>query len=95
MANELKEICELSNDANILAVYLKVKVGAGGYWNPYTGQIASGTSYARLKAVLIETEKGKALWKNEVQLREIPKPDDPDFRQAINLLFQNLKCRKE
>ncbi len=95
LVSDLKEICESSDHANILAVHLKVKLGPHGYWNPYTGQIGSGMSYARLKAVLIETDNGRPLWKNQVQLREIPIPDDTDFLEAINLLFKNLKFRKD
>lgn len=79
---------------NILVLDLKVQVGPGGSWNPLSGGIKSGMSYSRIRAVLIDTKSGNALWKSKLQLREIPDPTDQDFIQSINLLYKNLK-RKE
>ena len=94
LANYLKAFGESSNNANILVLLLRVKVGSSGTWDPFSGAITSGSSYTRLKAVLVETKSGRSLWKNEVQLREIPKPDNPNYKKAVNLLFENLKTHK-
>jgi len=94
LANDLKTFDESSDNANILVLLLRVKVGSSGTWDPYGGAITSGNSYTRLKAVLVETKSGRSLWKNEVQLREIPKPDSPNYKKAVSLLFENLKTLK-
>ncbi len=94
LANDLKEFSGFSNNTNILVLLVRVKVGPCGTWEPFGGAITSGSSYTRLKAVLVETVSGRSLWKNEVQLREIPKIDNANYKKAINLLFKNLKTFK-
>ncbi len=94
LANDLKAFGESLNNANILVILLRVKVGSSGTWDPFSGAITSESSYTRLKAILVETKSGRSLWKNEVQLREIPKPGNPNYKKAVNLLFENLKTHK-
>jgi hypothetical protein len=80
-----------SSSLNILVLDLKVKVGEGGSWDAYSGAITSKNHYAKLRAILIDASEGKVLWRNEVQLRDLPKPGKKNFSQAIQTLFQTIK----
>lgn len=80
-----------SSSPNILVLDLKVKVGTGGSWDPYSGAITSKNHNSRLRAVIIDGSEGKVLWRNEVQLRDIPSPNKKNFLDAIQILFQTLK----
>jgi len=91
LADDLKVLAESSDNAGVLILMLRVKVGPSWTWNPYSGAITSSSSYTRLKAVLVETESGHKLWKNEVQLREIPDPESLYYKEAVKLLLENLK----
>lgn len=75
----------------VLALSGIVKVGQAGSWDPFSGAISSNNSYTRIKGVLINTELGTILWRNEVQLRAIPMADKKDLIESIQALFQNLK----
>ncbi|NOZ26085.1 MAG: hypothetical protein GXO94_08380 [Nitrospirae bacterium] len=94
LTEDMKVLAESSNNAGILIFMLRVKVGPSGTWNPYTGAITSSSSYTRLKALLVETGSGRKLWKNEVQLREIPAPESHGYKDAVKLLLENLKTDK-
>jgi hypothetical protein len=76
---------------NILVVDVRVKVGEGGSWNPYSGAITSRNHYTILRAVLISTSEKKVLWHNEVQLRDIPRPKSRKLSRAMEILFQDIK----
>lgn len=75
----------------ILALSIRVKIGNESTYNFYTGAITDDGSYSRLKAVLIDSEGGGNLWKNEVQLNNIPISENKDYVNAIKLLFHELK----
>ncbi len=94
LADDLKVLAESSDNADILIFMVRVKVGPDGTWNPFNGAITSNSSYTRLKALLVETKNGRSLWKNEVQLREIPDPESSDYKKAVKLLLENLKTAK-
>lgn len=94
LVNDLKALAVSLNDTNILVLLLRVKVGPSGTWDPFSGAITSGSSYTRLKALLVEIKTGRSLWKNEVQLREIPDPESSNYKKAVSLLFDNLKTDK-
>lgn len=94
LINTIKAIGKSTNYSNLLVLYLKVKVGPASSWNPFSGQIKSGISYSRIKAVLIESLSGTILWQNEIQFREIPKQGSSTFYKAINLLFTNLISKR-
>lgn len=62
-----------SLDADLAIVsFLKVKVGRGGYWDPYSGGIYPGTSTSQLVLAIIDLRKAKVVWTNEVFARRGP-----------------------
>jgi len=73
---------------------LKVKVGSGGSWDPNSGAITSSNTYSVLRAALLNCEEGSVLWKNQVLLRQLPKPGDPKFNEALMLLYENFPQNK-
>jgi len=74
----------------LLAISLKVKVGAGGTWNPYNGMITSGTSYSIVQAVLIDSRNESIFWKNKVLFRKVPSEVSTDLFDSSEMLFANL-----
>lgn len=92
ITKSMKKLSESSGGTELLALLIKVKVGPRAFIDPiFSGATASGASYTRLKAVLYDIKTGYCLWSNEVQLLERPKPNDSEYIEAINLLYNNLE----
>ncbi len=92
VTKSMKKLSESSGGTELLALLIKVKIGPKAFIEPiFSGATASSASYTRLKAVLYDAETGSCFWSNEVQLLERPKPNDSEYIEAINLLYDNLK----
>lgn len=89
--SDLQAFGKSSSSSNFLVLDLKVKVGTGSSWNPVSGAISSKNHISRLRAVLIDVSEGRVLWRNEVQLRDLPSPNKKNFLDAIQQLFQTIK----
>ena len=92
-------LLRLANDSSTVASSLfildmKVKVGQSGSWDSNTGAITSKNHTTRLRAILIDVRSQTVLWKNEVLLRAVPKPQNNDLNKTILALFDNLKMKK-
>jgi hypothetical protein len=60
-------------DADLVIVsLLKVKVGRGGYWDPYSGGIYPGTSTSDLMLAILDLREHRVIWTNEVFARRGP-----------------------
>lgn len=82
----LQELQEVSGASAAFVQTLRVKVGMGGGWDPYTGQIWQGTSSSDVKVALISLRTGEHLWANEVFVRCLPY--GARFAEAVRLLFE-------
>ena len=71
----------------VLATLLVVKLGPGGSYNSFTGQITSPTSSSVLSAALLSAPANATLWNNDVLLRSVPRPTDAGYRDALGALF--------
>lgn len=91
----LQQLSSIDPDLAILSLYLHVKVGPGGYWNPNSGAIRSSMSSSHFQICLIHCGTGQVLWKNEVLLRKIPKVDDSKYAESLRLLYTNFPGKKE
>ena len=92
----LRRMTSVKPNLIVLAQYLNVKVGAGGYWDPFSGAIGSSTSKSVLRASLIHCSSGDVLWNNEVLMRTIPKPNhNSEFAESLRALYVNFPKRKE
>ena len=76
--------------AAVLVQYLRVKVGPGGFYDPFTGDLSTSASTTHLRAGLVDCQTGCVLWRNSVLLREVPKPDSPDLARALQQLYSTL-----
>lgn len=72
----LENICSENRNQAILAQYLQVKLGTGGTWDPNSGALTPATSTSYLRAVLIDCQSKKSLWRNAVFFRGVPKVKD-------------------
>lgn len=77
----------------VLVCAVRVKIGPGGYWDPNSGSIGSSSSYARLRAALLDPSSadGKPCWTQEVEIRKLPQPHSNRFADAVRMLFHLLK----
>jgi hypothetical protein len=91
----LNSIASPDENSVVLAQYLRVKVGPGGFWNSYTGEIHSTMSTMLLDVALISCRDGQILWTNEVLLRNLVAPESKEFLETIKLAFKTLTRRKE
>jgi hypothetical protein len=91
----LNSIASLDENLAILAQYLRVKVGPGGFWNQYTGEIHSTMSTMLLDVALISCRDGRVLWTNEVLLRNLVYPDNKEFLESLRLAYKTLLRKKE
>jgi hypothetical protein len=91
----LKHLAVLMEHPTVLVLYLKVKVGSSGSWNPYSGAITSPNSSSHFQASLIGSDMGEVLWQNQVLLREVPRVDNSNFRESLGLLFKTFPNSEE
>jgi len=56
----------------VIASFLRVKVGRGGYWDPYSGGIYPGTSTSQLLLAIIDLSDRQVVWTSEVFARRGP-----------------------
>jgi hypothetical protein len=91
----LKQLASLKEHHAVLAHLVRVKVGPGTFYNPWSGLIHSSMSHTLLRASLIHCKSGRVLWKNQVLLREFPKIESPEFTESLKLLYQHFPKRKE
>lgn len=91
-AESRKILAEAANGLGsslILAQYLRVRVGAKGYYGPSMGgQISPGQSETLLASALIDPARGEVAWKNEVLVRKILKPESKDMDVALSALYR-------
>jgi hypothetical protein len=80
-------------DCLVLVVYMKAKVGPQGSWNPNTGAITSKMDSLLLQASAIAAASGETVWKNEVYLRELPRPNQDKLLKSIGNLFVNFSVK--
>jgi hypothetical protein len=72
----------------VLVQCLKTKIGPRGSWDPNTGAITSTMHSGHLRAAILDCQTGRALWRNEFYLREIPRVESKHYRQAVNSLYR-------
>ncbi len=80
-----RELYEIAGAEGVLVHVLKVKVGAGSYWDPNTGSIASSTSTSHIIAFLLDGTTGEVVWKNEVFFRDVPTTNL--LNKSLGMLF--------
>jgi hypothetical protein len=78
-------------DCLVMVLYLKGKVGPGGSWNPNTGAITSHMDSLLVEAALLDPGAARAVWKNEVYLRDLPPPSHDKLLKVLTTLFANFK----
>jgi hypothetical protein len=95
--DEAKEILSrlaAINDRDVLLVQsMRVKLGPGRSWDQFTGAITSAMNSTVLHAALVSCKTGQVLWKNEVLVRKVMKPDSPAFIKTLGLLYQTLELK--
>jgi hypothetical protein len=89
----LKRLADVNDGYAILVQFMRVKVGPGGSWNPYSGAITSSISSTLLQAALVASKTGQVIWKNEVFVRKTFRPDSPEFTKKLGLLYQTLAAK--
>jgi len=93
-AREILNRLTAINDRHVvLAQFMKVKLGPGASWNPYTGAITSPMNSTLVQAALVSCKTGQVLWKNEVLVRKVMTVDSPDLVKALGLLYKTLDLR--
>jgi hypothetical protein len=77
----------------VLAHSLRIKVGPGSAWNPYTGAITSPMESTLVQAALVCSNTGKVAWKNEQFIRKALKPDSAEFSKMLTLLYAGSEIK--
>jgi hypothetical protein len=91
LINKVIQFGEKSKIKTLLIFKCDVKIGTGGSWNSYSGQITSSNNRTIFKSVLIDTSNGSKIWSNSAQLRKLPNYKDLNFEKEINSIFENFK----
>jgi hypothetical protein len=86
----LDSIASVNANYAVLVQYLRVKIGPGGSWNSYTGEITSTMSNMLIDAALVSSRDGRVLWKNEVLLRNLAMPNSKEFMQSLSLIYKTF-----
>ncbi len=84
----LAEIAKRVGPSLILAQYLRVRVGAKGYYGPsLSGAMWPGQSETLLAVALIDPAKGMVVWKSEFLVRKVLKSDSEELAKALSTLY--------
>jgi hypothetical protein len=89
----LNRLAAINDHHVVLAQFMKVKLGPGRSWNPNTGAITSAMNSTLIQAAVVSCKTGQVLWKNELLIRKVMKPDSPEFVKALGLLYQTFDLR--
>jgi hypothetical protein len=89
----LSNFLKATGGSHILFVRSRFYIGTGGFWNPFGGQIAAGSSRTVLDAHLFSTDDKKIVWKQTAQVRESPDSDKQYLTTAIAMLLDTLKVK--
>ena len=85
-------ISDITNTSGMtLSIDLEIFVGPEAYFNPLTGEFRSSMSRTVINGMIVNSITNKIIWKNYVQVREIPDPKSIKFKKAIELLYSNLE----
>lgn len=90
---DFRELSEIAGAEGVMGHVLKVKVGAGSYWDPNTGAIASSASTSHILAFLVDATTGEVVWKNEVFFRDVP--TTKLLTKSLGMLFSVFPTKKE
>jgi hypothetical protein len=82
---KLQQLKTITNLSSACFQIVKVKIGSGSYYNPYSGEMALGTSSSSIKVYIVSLDDGKILWSNKAIARNQPKSSK--FRQAVRMVF--------
>lgn len=87
----LADLARQQGSVLIFAQFLRVRVGAKAtYIEPISGQIRSGESQTVLATALIDPMAGTVVWKNEILVRKILRPDSKDFERSLSALYASF-----
>jgi hypothetical protein len=89
----LNRLAAINDRHVVLAQFMKVKMGPGRSWNSFTGEITSAMNSTLMQAAVVSCKTGQVLWKNELLIRKVMKPDSPKFVKALGLLYQTFDLR--
>lgn len=75
----------------LFAELLRIRTGDKAYWSPLTGSLGASQSETLMTAALVDPSSGTVVWKNEILIRKVVKPDskDNELDKTLGLLFAN------
>jgi hypothetical protein len=88
----LKQLAPLMEHPAILVQYLKVKVASTELRSPFE---ISPNSSSHFQASLISCDVGEVLWQAQVLLRDLPRVEESNFKESIDLLYKTFPNKKE
>jgi hypothetical protein len=87
---QLSEWIENDDGTHILFTRARFYVGDAGFWNPLTGEIASGNSRLVFDGHLFSRTEGSLVWDSVKQLRISPDSREKFFKMIVRDLLEPL-----
>ena len=88
-------VAQANDGYAVLAQAMRIRIGPGRSWNPWTGNITSSMSNTVFQASLISASTAEVLWKNELLVRKLPQPTDKRFMSSLHGLYGSLPSREK
>ena len=87
--SNMAEFASHAGPVLLFAEFLRIRTGDKAYWSPITGGLGPSQSETLMTAALIDPNSGTVVWKNEILVRKVVKPDskDNELDKALALLF--------
>jgi hypothetical protein len=90
LAGLIRRIGSAGEPTEVLVQYIRVKVGAGGFWDPTSGTIASRTSSSQFHAALFDSRTGQMIWRNAVEMHEVPVSNSGTLEKTVRELLSTV-----
>jgi hypothetical protein len=74
----------------VLIHHLRVKVGPGGFWDPFSGAIGNATSSTIVSAAVVECSTGRVIRRIETLVRRQPDPGSKPFVEALRSTYEKF-----
>jgi hypothetical protein len=90
---QLSWIADTTHASHLLFCRFRLYAGPGGFWDPISGAIASGSSRMVLEGHLYNIHDKKVVWTRSAQIRASPDTGISSISSIVPLVFNTLEVQ--
>ena len=91
--DRLSRLTEKTGASHLMFCRCRLHTGPGGYWNPMSGAIASGSSRIVLECHLYDVQNKRVAWTNASQTRASPSEAKSNISGMVPLILETMEVK--